>query len=87
MSRLKKRNYTLEEINIMLAFVIMSPDREGLLQPKKVEQLQDDMLKVMQSFRPSLGLYINMNKYLTVTHWLVSTSLTVLHLTHDSVRG
>lgn len=46
MARLKKANYTIEDMNVVMAFILLSPDREGLLYPESVEKLQDNMLKV-----------------------------------------
>jgi len=46
MSRLLKANYTLEDVNVLIAFIVLSADREGLEEPAKVESLQDDMLQV-----------------------------------------
>ena len=46
MARLIKANYTMEEINVIIAFIILSPDREGLVYPDRVQELQDNMLKV-----------------------------------------
>ena len=46
MMRLKKAQYCLEDINMIITFILLSPDREGLAEPNKVEQLQENMLKV-----------------------------------------
>mgnify|MGYP001791119852 len=46
MARLIKANYTMEEINVIIAFIILSPDRESLVYPDRVQELQDNMLKV-----------------------------------------
>lgn len=48
MARLKKANYTIEDMNVVMAFILLSPDREGLLYPESVEKLQDNMLKVLE---------------------------------------
>ena len=47
-SRLLKAKYTLEDMNVIITFIILAPDREGLTEPKKVELLQDNMLKVCE---------------------------------------
>ncbi|XP_067935191.1 peroxisome proliferator-activated receptor alpha-like isoform X2 [Watersipora subatra] len=47
-SRLQKLNLNLEDIAVLLAFVIFMSDREGLQRTDQVERLQDKMLPVFQ---------------------------------------
>ncbi|XP_067945496.1 peroxisome proliferator-activated receptor alpha-like isoform X2 [Watersipora subatra] len=48
MARLKKNEYTLEDINVIIAFIVLSPDREGLAEPGKVENLQNNILQILE---------------------------------------
>lgn len=38
---------TTEDIAVLAAIIILSPDREGLKYPEKVEQIQIKLLQVM----------------------------------------
>ena len=49
-SRMQKLNLTMEDMAILLAFVILMADREGLQRTDQVERLQDKMLPVSCSY-------------------------------------
>ena len=46
MSRLKKADYNLEDMCLIITVLLISTDREGLTQPDKVEALQQSILPV-----------------------------------------
>lgn len=64
MSRLKKADYTLEDMCLIITVLLISTDREGLTQPERVEALQQSILPVGDDFN-----YHSSNKlYYLVSH-------------------